>query len=350
MLVPNAALANPPLFVVAAPRSGTTLMRSLLSAHSRVAVTPETHFLKFAEQWDGEGDGAPTDPEAFWRALAGFQRFQDVGVTPARARALAGGETYRDIFAGILAAYAEREGKPRVGEKTPLHAEYLARLRRWFPDSPIVYMARDPRATIASHLTVPWVERMLGGGSKGIWGMRRYQVSRLAHYWTRLYGGLLHQWADDPRVLILRYEDLVADTPAAMRTVCGFVGEPFEEEMLDRRSGVAPPAATDRVEYRGQGDWRQWNHRDSLKPISADRTEKWRAELSDREVAVIEGVCGAVMERLGYTCEAGAAVRRAGAVEAQSLRAGLRVQNGLRATYRGLRGAMPGSAMQSARR
>ena len=47
---PQAILSEPPVFIVGAGRSGTTLLRTLLSAHPRLAVTPETHFMAFAGQ------------------------------------------------------------------------------------------------------------------------------------------------------------------------------------------------------------------------------------------------------------------------------------------------------------
>lgn len=45
-----------PIFIVGPGRSGTTLVRSLLSAHSRIAVTPETHFGSWPR---GAGRGGP---------------------------------------------------------------------------------------------------------------------------------------------------------------------------------------------------------------------------------------------------------------------------------------------------
>ena len=37
--------SNRPIFVIGCPRSGTTLLTLMLSAHSRIAIPPETRFL-----------------------------------------------------------------------------------------------------------------------------------------------------------------------------------------------------------------------------------------------------------------------------------------------------------------
>lgn len=55
-----------PVFIAGAGRSGTTLMR-LLSAHSRICVRPETHFMARAEKWGFRERDAPLDidPDGF---------------------------------------------------------------------------------------------------------------------------------------------------------------------------------------------------------------------------------------------------------------------------------------------
>src|SRR6185437_8377813 len=38
---------HPPIFIVGAPRSGTTLLRSFLAASDEIAIPPESHFLVY---------------------------------------------------------------------------------------------------------------------------------------------------------------------------------------------------------------------------------------------------------------------------------------------------------------
>ena len=42
--------------IVGAPRSGTTLLRLMLDAHSELAIPPETGFLTLSEKLTGSGD------------------------------------------------------------------------------------------------------------------------------------------------------------------------------------------------------------------------------------------------------------------------------------------------------
>ena len=163
--MPDQAPAGParldaPIFVVGAGRSGTTLLQRLLSAHSRIAIAPETHWLRQAEHRTGRPAAEePADPEAAFAGYAANLRFRDLGIDQARWRALAEatpGPRLRAGFAALLAAYAERAGKPRVGEKTPGHVFWAQLLLEWFPDARLVVIMRDPRAQAASMMETPW--------------------------------------------------------------------------------------------------------------------------------------------------------------------------------------------------
>lgn len=50
-----------PAFIAGTGRSGSTLMRSLLSAHPRTCVSPETHYMARAEKWGFRDRNAPLD-------------------------------------------------------------------------------------------------------------------------------------------------------------------------------------------------------------------------------------------------------------------------------------------------
>lgn len=312
--------SEPPIFIVGAGRSGTTLIRSLLSAHSRIAVTPETHFLKVAERNGGLKDGIPADIEAFWRDFSQSQRFKDLGVSSVRCRTLVdaqGKPTMQAVFRAILAAYGERVGKPRVGEKTPGHVDFLPDLRECFPESPIIFVRRDPRAVVASMLKSPWTQSRQASSSlkDGFFVKSRlHLVAFYARRWVEIYERILPQWAADPRVATLSYESLVHDPKGELRRLCTFLDEPYEAAMLTKRSdeAVPQPAATNDMNSRDWQEWRRVHHEKSLAPVSATSVDTWRTELSRFEVALIEGGCSRGMQAAGYHPVTSRLRRRAG--------------------------------------
>jgi hypothetical protein len=108
---------------------------------------------------------------------------------------------------------AEASGRPHFAEKTPRHVAHLDLIRRIVPGARFVLMVRDGRDVTASFL------RRMGeietGRARWIADNRHVLAARGA-----------------PDVMILRYEDLVADPEGALRDVCDFAGLPFAPEML----------------------------------------------------------------------------------------------------------------------
>lgn len=306
----SALSETPPFFIVGCGRSGTTLLQSLLSAHSRIAVTPETHFMKRAERNGLRSREAPADFDAFWRNLVGWSRFRELGVEPDHVLArmeTAGRHDFRGIFAAMLAAYGERTGKPRVGEKTPGHYHYLDTIFEWFPDTRIVAIRRDPRDMVASHLNAPWVtEEMAPGRLRAplIRRLRRFHVAERALMWRQANGEILARRETDPRVHMVVYEDLVTRPEEELRRICDFLGEPFETAMLAPRDDAttAPVPTTDWIRSRW-GDWNETHHARANAPVSAASLGGWRKKLSPAEAALVEAICAPVMERYGYRPE-----------------------------------------------
>lgn len=300
-------LNEAPFFIVGSGRSGTTLVRSLLNAHPRLAVPPETHFMRRAARRRGADPEAPPDFEAFWRELVRWRRFRDLGVDPDEVRRLvdrAGRQDFKTVFAALLRAYADRTGKPRAGEKTPGHHRYLDRLFAWFPDARIIVVQRDPRAVVASHLRSPWVADHLAARRPTapiVPRSRLFHVAERATRWMQAYDHHLAAFADDPRFLVVAYERLVAEPVAELRRICEFLGESYEPAMLGERA-----AGGDTTPATAPAGWYAWeveHHARAAGAISNDSRERWREDLSAREIAWIEALCTPRMTILGYRPE-----------------------------------------------
>ena len=306
-----AVLPAPPIFVVGPGRSGTTLMRSLLSAHPEVAVTPETHFMHIASEagWlPGRRNG-----RAVWRAYHDHVRFLELGLDRGEVEArITDPDDVRDVFTAVLSAYLERAGKKRIGEKTPGHWHHLPTLLRWFPGARVVVMRRDPRASGASQLKTPWVRNRLMPVSwrSGVFLAKRTQrIAGDARAWTRLHGMIERDWQEDARILSVSFEALTADPEGVLRPLCALVGLDFDRRMIDGRTSEAVRAPADVAGHAAWQGWQTAHHAKTREPITTG-PERWRHEMSEREVAIVEGFCAPMMDRFGYDVTATPAARR----------------------------------------
>lgn len=275
-----------PIFIVGCPRSGTTLVRSILAAHSRIIIAPESHFLNYwVKQYAHLKLDQTHDFDTFWADFSRSQRFGYFDLDGPALKAAIQAEaqqrqaaiSFKLIFHGLLDAYAQKMQKPRWGEKTPAHYESLDLLLDWFPDARIIWIIRDPRATVASLMKVDWASRYAHAN---------------AYYW-RSAAQQYPQWEKDKRVYLLRYEDLVQEPESSVAALCDFIGEAPEAAMIQNRSAKNVPNPH-------SGGWAKRHLEQTLKPIEAGMAEKWRSQLSPNQIAAIEEITRPEMERYGY--------------------------------------------------
>lgn len=279
-IAPTGAAA--PVFVVGLPRSGTTLLTAMLGAHSRLDCGPETHFFAHLRRarlprlldparWPASG-------VAFVESLsAGGARIHELFEVPlpAVSEFLAQrSPSVRALLESLTMSRAVRSGKPRWIEKTPNHLLHTETVRALFTDAQIVRIVRDPRDVALSLRKVPFASR-----------------SALANLYSWLERDERSRafFDTDAASITVRYEDLVSSPRHVLERLCGFLGEEFEDRMLD------PAASADAV--IGTGEWWKENVR---RPVSGARVQAWQHELSPAEQQAAALICAEALERYGY--------------------------------------------------
>lgn len=279
--------SNRPFFIVGAGRSGTTLLRLILSGHSRLCVTPETWFVQpLLERLPTDRALTPTEREWAVDAIVGHYRWPDMGVDEAALRAELGdreGVLLRDLTDAVYACVARNAGKARVGDKTPTYVLILPQLAKLYPDAQFVHLLRDGRDVALSYMDAGWHQRCYEG-AKFEW--------TAAVRAARAFGKTVAPGA----WLEVRYEDLVQTPEPAVRRLCAFLGEEFEPAMLDAASRAdLVPERERKIHKRVSG------------AIDAGRAGAWLARLSPGELFVLESCLGPDLEAAGYSLRFSAA-------------------------------------------
>ena len=146
-----------PVFIVGAPRSGTTLLQYMLRAHPALSLpTGESHFFiplyRHAAQYGdlSQADNVRRVLRAMEAQSAEFLYTDLHGLkfdveTLTREFVTEGRRTIRDIITGLFEKNAVGEGKPRWGDKTPYYVLHIPKLLEWWPDAQIIHIVRDGR-------------------------------------------------------------------------------------------------------------------------------------------------------------------------------------------------------------
>lgn len=216
-----------PIFIVGVPRSGTTLLQSLLSASPETYSLPETHFFSTVLPKLNCQFGDTLSPEKLKEAFALIHelmelRFSDDVAMRLEAQARQGMLTGKFLFEAILEAYRPQTDVARwlrVIEKTPLHLEYIPEILAHYPTAKFIHIVRDPRSVISSIIQTSFAPTQ--------WLLWYTQYWNFA---VELGRHAVSQFPD--AVIAVRYEDLTENPKLILQKLCEFIGMQFDLKML----------------------------------------------------------------------------------------------------------------------
>jgi hypothetical protein len=245
-----------PIFLISAPRSGSSWLRDLLRLHPQIAAGEETYAFEAiaqlaatierrAERGQGLLARGYLDRTALYAACAQFFR---------------------------AAVHTHVDGRPYFLEKTPLNTDLLPLIHAVFPRAPVLHLIRDGRDVAYS---------MLAGREQ-----RRHlptTVAGCAERWLRIRQVLDFGRAHPALYAEVRYEAAVADPAGELRRLFQFLDLSLSESDLAAMCAAAarpvhPSGASASLGYR----------------------DKWRAAFSAEDVATFKQIAGVLLIELGY--------------------------------------------------
>ncbi len=265
-----------PVFVAGMPRSGTTLLSTMLDAHPDISIAPETHFFTKSPVPLADASVTVRDQTlAFLQAEPGVQDMDLSAGEWQEIRTLAGPEARPlDLFSALLRTYAARSEARVWGEKTPDHLAHLPDMAEAFPGAVFIVITRDPRDVYLSQQSMTWNRDTI---VETAWTWRQYATAT-EHYRS--------QYAK--RFIDIRYEDLLQAPASNLSKMCELLQVPFDRAMLDFHEHADPAISAE-----------PWKTK-SREPVDPTNTQKWRGRLSPARKWIIQVVAAHAMHAFGY--------------------------------------------------
>ena len=163
----------------------------------------------------------------------------------------------------------------------------------------VLYLVRDPRDVAVSLAFHGGVSLDQAVETLCVWtpaGGGRHQVPHGWADWSRHASGWLEQ--NDLPLHLLRYEDLLADTPKAFAAALDFLGVAFEPDELARAVRNADFAELQRQE--ADTGFVERSSRATAPFFRQGRAGGWRESLNPAQQKRLERAHGVMMRRLGY--------------------------------------------------
>jgi hypothetical protein len=272
-----------PIFVIGAPRSGTTMLRYMLCAHPRIYIPPESNFIPrflpyppekhlsfttavdlidqtlnykvFFRDWPDE----PLDPQDFVNSLTKLTTFT--------------------LLTSLYRRYAGFHQAQRWGDKSPIYTTYVSKIGKLFPSAQFVHIIRDGRDVALSMM-------------KAYQGVRFFYMDLCyaASSWQRRVQKARTEGAKlgKDRYIELHYEELTANPEKTLVKLCRFLEEPFVPEM-------AAPHQVAVKQYHSTGV-----HASTRKPLNTNSVGRWRKKMSQSDQRLFQALCDDLLQDLGY--------------------------------------------------
>ncbi|MFO1051904.1 MAG: sulfotransferase [Planctomycetota bacterium] len=257
-----------PLFLVSAPRSGSTFLRGALSAHPEINLTNEAGWIAALRK----AEMLTTTPSQ--ERVDDGEGFATVGLIP---HAYIG--PVHDAFVAAAHSFVDAlrrslgDAGRYFGDKVHSHND-TAFLLRVFDDARLVYLVRDIRDVLVSSYT--FEEKQITAWRGASFEQRCEHLATFFARMQELLTGRDH--------CLVRYEDLVEDPRATIGRILGFLE-------LDPTAEIE--------------SWLEHGARELFASHGTSRTPaasvgRWRTMLAPEQQRIADTYLGEHLRRLGY--------------------------------------------------
>lgn len=285
-----------PIFVIGNPRSGTTLLRIILTSHSHIGIPPEAPFLiklfyefghikKFDKnqinRFKSRLESEKINLGKRWNVKIDdlFQPIEDFL-----------DKSYSDVCANIYIKFQEVRGLKKVkiwGDKNNPYGKYLSELNYLYPSARFIHIVRDGRAVFNSYKELDEKEEH---EYKPVLSREAHLVAQQWCEYVTMVDSQLKSIAPERHVTV-RYEDIVTNFDKTIRDLCDFLGVEYEQSMryfdkYNREQELEP------TEY----SWKK----NTLLPIQLDKPDLWRKSLSKHQCYVFQQIAAGPLINYGY--------------------------------------------------
>lgn len=231
-----------PVFLVGFPRSGTTLLDTMLMGHPDVQVLEERPTIEKVEERAGR--------------IAGLGDLSERDVAD-----------LREIYFAEVANHIDHRPEALLVDKSPLHMNKVPLIHRLFPDARFILALRHPCDVVLSCFITSF--RLNNAMSNFL------DLDTVAEFYDLSFGYWEHCLSLFPiKVHTIFYERMVEDSAAELRPLFDYLDLDWREEVLDHRSTAAGRGMISTASYaqvtepiysRAAGRWT--GYRDHLAPV-----------------------------------------------------------------------------------
>ena len=245
-------LCKKPIFILGAPRSGTTVAAWALAEHSQLWTSGESYVL--AEIFGGaRGDKN-------FNAL--FQTAEVLGDgSLIQQEMMSRTELLAALGLGVNALFTSRSGDRRWIDHTPVQSLMVDRLGEMFPDAQFLHLLRDGRRAVHSmiHFQDALQPAVREKFKKAGWDIPWLDFTEACRTWREYAGKVLDFSVANPgRCLTVRQEHLVSRPEETFASIYQFLGLSPEAGPIQLLKTQRLHSSFSKKLYYNRSPWNSW--------------------------------------------------------------------------------------------
>jgi len=277
-------------FVIGKERSGTTLLQAMLNSHPNIVAPPESRFImrlyaRYSNKRWTENTIRQFCDELYTEKI--FSEYWGIDKNELITSLLKFKDrlTYPLVCKLVFHLHAAQGKQVKMYvDKNPLYYYFIPEINKLYPQAKYVHIVREYHANIVSHKRIITVNM---------------SMADMAYRWLKVHEMLEETKKRMPgQWITVKYETLVTEPEATMKSVCGFLGVQFDPVMVEKHSSSLYPSFYKNIDTN---EGFRKIHQNVFQPITTSFIDEWKDKLTDKEVTIIESITGKYAEETyGY--------------------------------------------------
>lgn len=265
------------IFVGGAPRSGTSMLQSMMNSHPIIFGGPEFDLI----------------PEII-QLRNRFHKHVDLGRIDLFCSREDVDTQIGQLMENLLLPAADEHNAVLLSEKTPFNVLVFDALLSLYPKARCIHVVRDPRAVLISMIRVAERHKQRNIALPDFLSSSTNMVRTIV---TCARAGVQAGSKFPERVYTACYKDLVVAPVSETQAICRFLGIEWSRSMV--HPGKAPHEL-DKIHDADAGLW--MGDRRGVTDPEPENVDKWRNAVSDAEIRKMSDIFAAfpVFESMGY--------------------------------------------------
>lgn len=283
-----------PIFIIGNNRSGTSLLRLMLTCHEEIVIPPESHFMLW--NYDKYHDWKPTYGYDFLLSdIFASTKFETWELSRFELKKFLESRnplSYSEVVADIYIYYGVKHNKNAIlwGDKNSLWVEKLPTLYLLFRRARFIHIIRDGRDIAASYIGL----NHFSGEKNKYFPKLPSKIDQIAELWNNNINSIAKFLSSLPKqnYVEIKYEDLICNNKATIDKLLNFLN-------LHPSSSVFLYHEINKVKNYEPKEFLNWKEKLN-EPLDRSNIGKYKQELKPAEITLFEHIATEALTKYGY--------------------------------------------------